>query len=61
MNIKTQAHINSLKGAKAEVTILEQMKPDTYLVDYNGIKCTAIYNWFSCEYYADDVYGIVEK
>ena len=28
--------------------------------EYNGVKCTAIFNWFNCSYYADDKYGKVE-
>ena len=27
--------------------------------EYNGVKCTAIFNWYTCSYYADDKYGII--
>lgn len=57
---KTKAHIKSLDGAMAEITVLEKIddaKQSYYIVEYNGVKCTAIFNWFTCEYYADDVYG----
>lgn len=60
---KTQAHINSLGGAMDEITVLDkdESRPQTvYIVDYKGTKCTAIYNWFNCSYYADDVYGKIE-
>ena len=55
-----KAHINSLKGEMDEITVLgEDMKGNQqiYIVDYKGVKCTAIFNWFNCSYYADDVYG----
>lgn len=62
---KTQAHINSLNGAMGEITVLEERVNDKhgryFIVDYKGTKCTAIFNWFTCEYYADDKYGIVKE
>lgn len=54
------AHINSLDGAMDEITVLGEDKKGNqpyFIVDYKGIKCTAIFNWFVCAYYADDVYG----
>ena len=53
----TQAHIYSLNGAMDEITVLEETGNNEYLVDYRGIKCSAIFNWHNCTYYADDVYG----
>lgn len=56
----TQAHINSLNGKTAEVTVLEKIenvRQPYYIVEYNGVKCTAIFNYFTCSYYADDIYG----
>lgn len=64
MPFKTQAHINSLGGKADEITVLEEMQnggQTTYIVDYRGVKCTAIFNWFVCAYYADDVYGRINK
>ena len=58
---KAMAHINSLNGSLAEITVLENVGDNDYIVEYNGIKCHAIFNWFVCEYYADDVYGIVKE
>lgn len=58
----TQAHINSLDGGMDEITILEETEmrnQKVYIVDYKGVKCTAIFNWFVCEYYADDKYGVI--
>ena len=59
---KTMAHINSLGGEMAEITVLD--KPDEnknyYIVDYRGVKCSAIINWFVGAFYADDVCGIIK-
>ena len=58
---KVMAHIHSLNGEMAEITVLEEVGNNDYIVDYKGVKCNALFNWFVCEYYADDVYGIVEE
>lgn len=58
---KTMAHINSLKGEMAEITVLDKVGDNDYIVDYKGVKCHALFNWFICEYYADDIYGIVKE
>lgn len=58
---KTQAHIHSLNGEMDEITILKEIGNNEYLVDYRGVKCSAIFNWFNGTYYADDVYGRKEK
>lgn len=57
---ETQAHIHSLHGEMDTVTVLEKVdnpKQPYFIVDYKGVKCTAIFNWFNCTYYADDIYG----
>ena len=59
-----QAHIHSLGGTIKTVKIIETRITDygtEYVVDYNGIICTAIYNPFTCSYYADDIYGIIKE
>ena len=58
---KTQAHIHSLNGEMDEITILKEIGNNEYLVDYRGVKCSAIFNWFNGTYYADDIYGRKEK
>ena len=58
---KTQAHINSLNGELREITVLEKADDNDYIVDFEGVKCHALFNWFVCEYYADDVYEIVKE
>ena len=63
-SFKTQAHIHSLGGAMDEITILDSRQDGAqtvYIVDYKGVKCTAIYNPFSNAYYADDKYGIIKE
>ena len=64
---KTQAHINSLDGKMNEITVLQEYVMfghrinNSYIVDYKGTKCTALFNWFVGEYYADDIYGVVKQ
>lgn len=59
---------NELAGTEMkqqEVELLESKTENnttTYIVKTrDGIYCTAIFNPFSCCYYADDVYGVVEN
>ncbi len=54
---KTQAHIHSLDGQMDEITILKKIGSNSYLVDYRGVKYSAIFNPFNWTYYADDIYG----
>lgn len=60
----TLAHICSLDGKMDEITVLEEVKGDPrgtyYIVQYGDIKCTAIFNPFVFDYYADDKYGVVK-
>ena len=61
---KTTAHIHSLNGKLDEVTVLGSREEGTqtvYIVDYKGVKCTAIFNWFANSLYADDKYGIIKE
>lgn len=65
-NYKTQAYIQSLNIGKMrpevmdEITVLEQVGRNDYIVDYKGVKCHAIFNWFVCAYFADDLYSVVK-
>lgn len=45
---KTQAHIHSLNGKMEEITVLEKVGDNDYIVDYKGVKCHALFNWFNC-------------
>ena len=35
---KTQAHIHSLNGKMEEITVLEKVEDNDYIVDYKGVK-----------------------
>ena len=58
---KVMAHIHSLNGEMAEITVLEEVGNNDYIVNYKGVKCHALFNCFVCEYYADDIYEIVKE
>ena len=66
-NYKIDAYIQSLNLGKMrpevmdEITILEQVGNNDYIVDYKGVKCHALFNPFVCEYFADDVYRVVKE
>ena len=60
----TMAHIHSLGGEMDEIYVLDERQEGNmtvYIVDYKGTKCTAIFNTFVCEFYADDKYGIIKE
>ena len=44
-----------------EITVLKKVGENDYIVDYKGVKCHALFNWFNGTYYTDDVYGIVKE
>ena len=58
---KAMAHIHSLHGELREVTVLEQKDSVNYIVEYGGVKCTAVFNFYVCQFYADDKYGIIRE
>ncbi len=58
MPFVTKAHIHSLKGEMDEITVLEKVGDNDYIVDYKGVKCHALFN--VCEYYADDIYRRID-
>ena len=61
-----KAYIHSLKDHKHnrhvmdEAKIIKQIGDNQYLAEYNGVRCTAIFNYFTGAFYVDDVYGIQE-
>ena len=57
---KCKCRIHSLDGGLAEATILKKIGDNQYLADYNGVKCTAIFNIFAGKYYVDDKYGVIK-
>ena len=56
---KCDCHIHSLDGGLAQATIIRRLDDNQYLADYNGVRCTAIFNVFRGRYYVDDKYGII--
>jgi len=62
--MKVQAYIHSLKDKEhdrhvlGETEIIKCIGDNLYLAEYNGVQCTAIFNFFTGRYYVDDVYGI---
>ena len=64
--MQVTAYINSLKDkvnnrhVLGEAEIIRIIGDNLYLADYNGVKCTAIFNFFTGFYYVDDVYGVIK-
>ena len=56
------ACIHSKEGKIEQVELVEKKEGNNYIVKtQDGITCTAIFNGFSGLYYADDLFGIIEK
>lgn len=51
-----QAMIHSL-GEIRDVLILEHRDNNNCVAEYNGFRCTAVYNLYTGLYYVDDLYG----
>ena len=45
----------------AEAEIIKKIGENLYLAEYNGVRCTAIFNPFVCRYYVDDLYGRIPQ
>ena len=58
---QTQAHIHSLNGKMDEITILEQVGDNDYIVDYKGVKCHALFNFFFNDTATTEIYTIVKE
>lgn len=56
-----QMHIHSLDGALREATIVEKIGDNRYVAEFNGVRCTAIFNPFVGRFYVDDKYGIIRE
>jgi hypothetical protein len=55
---KTKAMVHSLKS-QDEVIILHERGSNDVIAEYNGKRCTAIFNPFVGLFYVDDIYGIL--
>ena len=62
-----KAYIHSLKDHEhnrhvlGEAEIIQCIGDNQYLAEYNGIRCTAIFNPFAGAYFVDDVFGIIQN
>jgi hypothetical protein len=65
--MQVTAYIHSLKDKEndrhvlGEATIIKRIGDNLYLAEYNGVKCTAIFNFFTGYYYVDDVFGMIKE
>lgn len=65
--MKVQAFIHSLKDhannrhVLGEAEIIKRIGDNQYLAEYNGVRCTAIFNPFVGRYFVDDVYGQIRE
>ena len=63
--MKVEAYIYSLKDHEndrhvlGEAEIIKCIGDNLYLAEVNGIRCTALYNFFTGTYFVDDVYGVI--
>ena len=53
-------HIHSLDGELREATIVEKTGDNRYVAEYNGVRCSAIFNPFVGRFYVDDKYGVIK-
>lgn len=44
-----------------DIEIVGKLGDNQYLAKYKTTMCTAIFNPFTCMYYADDVYGVINE
>lgn len=57
---EAQAMVHS-KNTTETIKVVEKTGDNKYIVETkDGVKCTAIFNYFTGLYYADDVYGIIQ-
>lgn len=62
--MRVEAYIHSLKDKEhnrhvlGEAEIIKSIGDNLYLAEANGVRCTAIFNFFVGRYFVDDVYGI---
>ena len=65
--MKVKAYIHSLKDKEhdhhtlGEAEIIERIGDNLYLAEYNGVRCTAVFNFFTGTYFVDDIYGIQKE
>ncbi len=63
--MKVEAYIHSLKDRErdrhmlGEAEIIKCIGNNLYLAEYDGVRCTAIFNPFVGRYFVDDMYGVL--
>ena len=61
------AHLNSLNGEIGRAVLLGpsfhngQEQDNIFIFLINKMLCAGIFNWFVCQYYVDDKYGIIDE
>ena len=64
--MRVEAEIHSLEDRArdrhvlGEAEIIKSIGDNLYLAEVNGVRCTAIFNFFVDRYFVDDVYGVVD-
>lgn len=53
-------HIHSLNGELREATIVEKNGDNRYVAEFDGVRCSAIFNPFAGRFYVDDKYGVIK-
>ncbi len=53
-------HIHSLDGELREATIVEKIGDNKYVAEFDGVRCSAIFNPFVGRFYVDDKYGVIK-
>ena len=65
--MKVKAYIHSLKDKEhdrhvlGDAEIIKCIGDNRYLAEVNGVRFTAIFNYFTGAYYIDGVYGIQKE
>ena len=59
--MKVKADHEHNRHVLGEAEIIRRIGNNRYLAEVNGVRCTAIFNFFTGAYYVDDVYGIVKE
>ena len=65
--MKVKAYIHSLQDKEnnrrilGDAEIIREIGDNRYLAKYNGIYCTAVFNYFTNRYYVDDLYGCISE
>ncbi len=65
--MKVNAYIHSLKDKEhdrhvlGDTEIIECIGENLYMAEASGVRCMAIFNFFTGYYYVDDVYGVVKE